>query len=594
MDSEGQSPKSRFLEAVDDGSETLHKMLNSEAEEPQNVSGFESSVEAVGSPPTASEPVRDETTVVEAEISSHSSQSPPSSTTGVKSTSPVVQKGTGLRKWRRVRRDLIKDASNSADSAQILKRRYNNTESSKIHGESKLKSMSGAEVEESVESMESVESRNDEINPNVVVTGTLDPELELLASSGFSIGMDSDNSEDHSCKSSTAASAPRQKYEALRSGRERGRVKNLGGKGSTSFGPQKVQHVGGGMVDSSKKIRDDMSRFEKENSLSSVESDLRSSVVGILQWGNVIDRNGKHPGRSAKFDEHSDEDHTGGEVRSGYYKNNMKNENLFSDDLDGKLEEEDDQKSEKQSSSYLDPFMKSAILLQEAQEALEKEIEKIGAIGTEQVGDPKLFEEMEARSSLTLEADIIYLKNKVENLELKLEESSATIKAKEQKLCKLEAVLGGNSPPDIECSSTRLSSLQHNEEVLNSELEVLIKKKMEADIEYFLIARMTGNLKTLSEDQIRLFHEQKHLARDHEQTMLKLRDAEERMTELSERTEKLDEYCRELVGMESVLRLQNKLFRFSLSFVVQLMLLLLALGLFLMHLLSRADGVAPT
>lgn len=595
MDSEGQSTKSRSLEGFDKGSETSHEILNSEEvrddsspDEPQNVhgtSGFESSVEAVGSPPTPSEPVRDETGVVEAEISSHSSQSPSSATPVVKSTSPVIHKGTGLRKWRRVRRDLIKDVSKSADSSQILKRRISNINPSKI----KLKIKAEPEVEESVAS---VESRNPEINPDVVVTGTLDPELEFLASSGFSIGMDSDNSEDHSSKSSTAASAPRQKHEALRSGRERGRVKNLGGKGSTSFGPQKVQDERG-MVDSSKKIRDDLPRFEKENSISSVESDLRSSAVGILQRGNAVSRNGKHTGRSSKFDEHGDEDRAGEEVRSGYYKNNMKAKNLFRDDLDGKTVEEIDQKSLKQSSSDLDPFMKSVVLLQEAQELLEKELENFGAIGKDQVGDPKLFEGIEASSSL-FEADLMDLKNKVEKLQSKLEEASATITAKEQKLCELEAVLSSNSPPDIESSSIRLFSLRQHEEELNSELEVLIKKKMEAEIEYFLITRTTVDLKTLSEDQIGLFQEQKHLAHDHEQMMLKLRDAEERMTELSERTEKLDEYCRELVGMETVLRLQNKVFRFSLCFFVQLMLLLLALGMFLMHLLSPADGVAPT
>lgn len=548
---------------------------------------FEYTVEGVGSPRTVAKPVGNESITFEKETSSNSSQSPPSDKVVVESTLSVQAKGRGLRKWRRIKRDVNKDGSSSADSAQILKRRFNNTEPSKSHEESKMKSKAEAEGEDSVAS---VESRNVEANPHLVGTGTLDPELERLASSGFSIGMDSDNSEDHSSKSSTAASAPRQKHESLKLGKERGRVKNFSGMGSTLLLPLKIQKGSGGIVDSSNKMRDDLARFEKENSLSSVESDLRSSVAGIVQRGSVVNSNG----RSLKFDEHSDEAHTGEEVRSGYYKDNIKAKNSFKDNLDGKLLEENDPRSENcQSSSSIDPFMESMAYLQEAQEVLEKEIQKIGVIGKEQDNNI-LFEGMEAGSSQTLEAHLTDLKKKVEILESKLEEASTTIKAKEQKLCELEAVLGSTHSPKIEHMSTNISSIQQREEEATSDLEVLLKEKMEAEIEYFILTRTTQNWKILSDEHTALFKEQMHLACDQEQMMLKLREAEEKTIKLSEQTQKLEEYCKELVGMENVLRLQNKACMFSLCFIVQLMLLFIALGLFLVHLLSPADGVAPT
>lgn len=613
MDLEEERPTSKSMEG-EKGSETSNKMLPSDEiraescdevapEELHKLSGttescftdpavlvFESSVEGVGSPATAAKPTVDETMLVETkEFNRNSSQSPPSDTAVVEST-PVVRKGNGLRKWRRIKRDLKKDGSSSADSAQILKRRLPNTESSKSDEENKLKSK--AEGEDSVASLE---SRNADMNPLPVGTGALDVELERLASSGFSIGMDSDNSEDHSSKSSTATSAPRLRHEVLASGKERGRLKILSGKGSTRLGLQKVQQGRGGTVDINKKSKGDLARFEKENSLSSVESDLRSSVVGAVQCDSVVDSNGKHNRRSLNFDEHSDEVHTGEEVRSGYYKENGKAENLSREDLDSELLEVNNQKSENfQSSSDLDPFLKSMVFLQEAQEALEKEIEKIAAIGKEHDDNGRQFEGMVAYNSQMLEAYLVDLKKKAENLESKLEEASTVIETKEQKLRELEALLSKIQFPKMEGTSTHVLPLQAHEEELDSELEVLLKEKMEAEIEYLILTRTTQNWKILSEDHIALFKEQRYLAGDQEQMMLKLRDTEDKIITLNEQKDKLEAYCKELVGTENVMRLQNKVCKFSLCIIFQLMLLCIAIGLFLMQLLSPVDGVVPT
>ncbi|XP_020594101.1 WPP domain-interacting protein 1-like [Phalaenopsis equestris] len=551
------------------------------------LSVFESSVEAVGSPPAR--PVVDESILDEPkEFNCYSSQSSPSDTAVVESKS-VVTKGSGLRKWRRIKRDLKKDGSSSADSAQILKRRLTNTEPSKSDEENKLKSKAEEEGEDSAPSLE---SRNAYINSPPVGTGSLDLELERLASGGFSIGVDSDNSEDHSSKSSTATSAPRLRHEMLASGKERGRQKNFGGRGSSRLGFQKVQQSRDGTVDVSKNTKGDLARYEKENSISSVESDLRSAVVGVAQRDSVGDSKGKHNGRSLNFGEHGDEAHKGEEVRSGYYKENGMAENLSRDDLEAELLAEKKRSENFQSSSDVDPFFKSMIFLQEAQEALEKEIEEIAATGKENDENGMLFEGM-ATYTQTLEAYVVDMRKKVENLESKLEEASAVIETKEQKLRELEAQLSKTQLPKMEGASSHVLPIKTHVEELDSELEVLLVEKIEAEIEYLITSRTIQNWKILCEDQIALFKEQKYLAGDQEQMMLKLREAEDKIILFIEQKGKLEAYCKELVETENVLRLQNKVCKFSLRIIVQLIIFSIAFGLFLMQ-LSPIDGVMPT
>jgi len=124
-------------------------------------------------------------------------------------SSPAVAatKGRGLRRWRRIRREQgqLREGHASAvggggagdeDSAQLHKRRLPLPAGAP-------KGKHEAPVAEAESSTASVESR-------FVPPGKLDPGLGLLAApAGFSVGAggaDSDNSEDRSSKSSTAAS----------------------------------------------------------------------------------------------------------------------------------------------------------------------------------------------------------------------------------------------------------------------------------------------------------------------------------------------------------------------------------------------------
>ncbi|PKA51359.1 WPP domain-interacting protein 1 [Apostasia shenzhenica] len=546
-------------------------------------------VSVVGSPIgiSGSTPATEIGTKGSMESSPRSSQSSPSSA----AMKAAPAKGYGLRKWRRIRRDdLGKDGIGSADSAQILKRRLSNSEPSKAREENKMRSEVEQEAEDSVASLE---SRNAVVTPFSPGTGALGPELGALATSGFSIGMDSDNSEDRSSKSSTAASVPRILHDGLVIGREKSRAKNFGGRGSASSGQQRGQRSR--IVDASK-VRGEKARFEKENSLSSVESDLRSSTAGVLRWASTISSNGKHSERSLNSD--GDEGQTGEEIQSGYYKENGGSRNLSREDLEAVLLDETVQNSENcQPSRDLDPFLESITLLQEAQEALENEIKTINDTRKEpEFNDiDSHFEEKEASSSsLELEAHVVELNEKIKHLESKLEEASETVKSKESKVLELEAALSIAHLSKMQDKINDLLFLEENQHRIESELEILLRRSLEAEIEYLIFTRTSQNLKILAEDHIALFKEKTNLLAGSQKVMLNLGDVEDKAFKLKDQRDMIEACCEDLGGTQNVQRLQKKVCKISLCCFVQLLLLCIAIGSFLMQLLPTQNEFVPT
>jgi hypothetical protein len=284
---------------------------------------------------------------------------------GSPSTAPEkpvdTKKGKGLRKWRRIKRESIKEGSaeftkeespadladDLAQLAQIHKRRIPLPDSSR-------NAPAGDEREyvEGDSSVASVESRNTGLNEVSDYASPFvpskSPELEHpLMINGpplFSIGaIDSDNSEDRSSKSSTAASAP--KSHNLGLGRERGRHKGIS-LFSTSQRASRAKAETG---------RSHRLKTEAENSNSN------SNVVS----------NGKHSDKSVNYDggDNSDEG-LQGEVRSGYYRENesMENPGHFES---GTIFEEKDVNNGADNPT-LDPFIESMMFLRTAQEALER------------------------------------------------------------------------------------------------------------------------------------------------------------------------------------------------------------------------------
>lgn len=174
-----------------------------------------------------------------------------------------VSKGRGLRKWRRIRRDLVKDTPANMENSKVLKRGL----SGSAHSLGKQMQFQSPEVEQ--ESQGSVGSVNMFKNSGdgfeIFGSGYVS---RFVAGVGFSAGVDSEkDDDDRSSKSSTAARATK----AIRY--EKPVMISSGQRGKSP-------------VENSKKHRGES--VEKEDSHSSLESDSRK------QSGKMMDYNGEN------------------------------------------------------------------------------------------------------------------------------------------------------------------------------------------------------------------------------------------------------------------------------------------------------------
>lgn len=253
-----------------------------------------------------------------------------------------TKKSLGLRRWKRkIRRDVVKDPNLCVDHSKILKRG--------------LSGGVGSNLTKNVEDSVSMESLK--VFGNVLITdgyevGDSRSDSRYAHGFAFSVGNDSENSEDRNSKSSTAASAPK-----LRHVHGKSRNKNVNWKSLINLDKQ-----GKGQGDSSKKRRSEGVKSEKENSHSSIESDSRSSNFkqGIFNVTN----NGKH----------SDEDEHFTEEGSCCNENMREDEDLVPENSAANLSWEDKERKREnsQSSTVNDPLIESICSLQAAQEALEQ------------------------------------------------------------------------------------------------------------------------------------------------------------------------------------------------------------------------------
>lgn len=290
--------------------------------------------------------------------------------------SPAMTKGYGLKKWRRFRREFVKDVSASIDTSKILKRGLSgSTNPTKTQHHFPLETKQNSEG-----SVGSANVLTVGVADKFVIHGS-SSDSRFAVGSAFAAGTDSENSEDRSSKSSTAASAPKARHDqhaVLGYVREKSRIKNSGGR-SLGNSAQKGQQ-GKGQTEGSKKPRGERVKIEKENSHSSMESDSRSSNFVFMQGDFTATSNGKQTERSMNYDrENSDEalasEQFSEEVQTGYNKENVGEvEDLSQDDLAAGLSwEVKEEKSENhRSSTDLDPLVESIFSLQSVQEALKK------------------------------------------------------------------------------------------------------------------------------------------------------------------------------------------------------------------------------
>ena len=306
----------------------------------------------------------------------NSGKSPPSTAISPAGGSPPT-KGFGLKKWRRIRRDVVKDASVDADNSKVLKRVFsgavNPAEPTNLKPVEVMQNSDGSFGSANL-------FRNVALGDAFVTRGS-SLESRFMVASAFTAGMDSENSEDRSSKSSTAASAPRVRHDLPAvSGyaRDKNRVKSLSGKGVGSSAQQVQQ--GKGWVENGKKPRGERVKIEKENSHSSMESDSRSSNFVFMQGDCSVTSNGKQGGRSMIYDgENSDEAHAGeqqfsGDVHTGYGQENVGEvEDVSEDELaaEASWTDKGEKRVDHRPSADQDQWVESILSLQSVQKALE-------------------------------------------------------------------------------------------------------------------------------------------------------------------------------------------------------------------------------
>ncbi|KAL1556103.1 WPP domain-interacting protein 2-like [Salvia divinorum] len=449
-------------------------------------------------------------------------------------TSTPTRKGFGLKKWRRIKRDANRDGDSGTDAVAVV------AQDSPREGSNPSKRAQKSEG--------SVSSTNAVVR-NFDGSALLD-DSSLGMSPSFVAGTDSENSEDRSSKSSTAASAPRMKYEIPGIGgfpRDKSKISSLNGKNLTNA-VQFGQH-GKGRTEASKKARGERVKIEKENSHSSVESDSRSSNFVFMQGAFSVNNGRRSEGINEYDGQNGDEiQGIGKQVNDGHQSGYGKDSGRGGfEDLS--LEEGNEKRDK-------DPLSESMRALQSAQEALEAEVLKFKEIGND----------------VSVDGPVSDLCNECADVEQKLQETSGE---GSQSFLQSKLVQRGNSD-------------------VVAELEDLFKQKVEAELEYLVISRTVQKMRVAAVDQITVLEEQKALSSVQTQVLDQLGDAENKAASLKKQADKLGNFCEEIASADEILKLQKGAFKHGSCFVMQLVLLIVVLGVFILQFSEDNVEVVPT
>ncbi|KAK8638435.1 hypothetical protein V6N13_136860 [Hibiscus sabdariffa] len=496
------------------------------------------------------------------------------------SSSPTT-KGYGLKKWRRIKRDFVKDATVTMDSSKILLKR--GLTGSTNPDPSKPQHRASPEIKQN--SGSPTGPKNASVSPEFMMHS---PNSDSIFAVGpaFAFAADSENSEDRSSKSSTAASMPKVRYDlpaVLGYIQEKHQMKNLS-ENTVANSSQRVQQ-GKGLAESSKKARGVRVKIEKENSHSSMESDSRSSNFIFMQGPiSSVTSNGKQYGNSVNYDgensdeAHEDEHQISEEVQTAYRKENSGVvEELLPDDLAAGLSWEDkDEKSENhQPSPDQDPLVQSILALQSVQDALENELQKLGDIGKEPLHDGSVSitgvhvdstfadeeihetcssdllasEKITEGTSGFLGTQIFTLTQKIIYLESKLEEARVVLRVKESRISELESLKSSRSQKE-ESSTAELQQDKYRE--IELDLEGLFQQKLESEIEYLVLTNEVEKLKDA------VFEEQTSLAGEQEHMLNKLGEVESKAVTLKKQAEELEKYHGNVLDVEEVLKMRGR------------------------------------
>ncbi|KAH1128553.1 hypothetical protein GLYMA_06G321400v4 [Glycine max] len=519
-------------------------------------------------------------------------------------------KGFGLKKWKRIRRNVVKDPSSSVDSGKVLKRglsgNANLSESQSFLRDVKEKSDGSSNMFGNVVFSDG----------NVIHGSSLDSRYAL--GSGFVVGTDSENSEDRSSKSSTAASEPKLRQAKSRS-------KNVNSK-HLANSAQRVQQGKGRTEGSNKPGGGGTVKIEKENSFSSLESDSRSS--NFKQGVFLVTSNGKHSGKPNVYDgvnsgeAHTSEHFTEG-VEGGYGNENVvEDEDLLQENLGTNLSWDvaEEKSVNNPSSAIEDPLIESVSCLQAVQEALQEELQKFREIGIEAVSldddsakcssasagttiDLGLnkssqsgqsgAEEIKQTASSSSDPQVLSLTQNINILESKLEDLQGVLALRDSRIAELET---SSSSVKIsrEESARTVDSSDEKCKVVESELEDLFRLRIEAEVECLAISKVMQNLKDGAVFHQTLLEEQEKLSKSQVQVLNKLVDAESKASVLKNKAEELEKYCGDSVVVEESFVLQRRVCKMSFYLFIQFMFLVLIFWLYMSQLSQNSGMVVPT
>lgn len=193
----------------------------------------------------------------------------------------------------------------------------------------------------------------------------------------------------------------------------------------------------------------------------------------------------------------------------------------------------------------------------------------------------------------SLEMQILSLKQNIQSLESKLEESRAMLEVKSFRIAELEATINSSKSPKEESGSTT-DLLEKKSREIEYELEGLFKQRIEAEVEYLAITRTIQSLKIAASNQITLFEEQESLANEQAQMINKLGETENKAAKLKKQAEELEKYCGDILGTEEVLIMQRRVCKVSSCFFIQFLLLVVAFWVFWLQLSPYTGAVVPT
>ncbi|XP_071698563.1 WPP domain-interacting protein 2-like [Rutidosis leptorrhynchoides] len=448
--------------------------------------------------------------------------------TKLSSSQSPAMKGKGLRKWRRIRRESGNETNSYFD----------------INRKRGIVTLPAVTKQKSEGSSSSINAMSNVIGNAFDHIGQYRA-FGVGMGPGFASRADSENSDDRNSRSSTAASAPRLNPDlpvlGFEFGKDTTKIFSVINSTLQSDQQEKTRNV-------KKKARG--ARIKKENSISSMESDSRSSNLVFMQGSNSITSNGRRSGRSGDYEEDDSFDAQNGsrnsnnEVGVAFSKNGPCSEYVSHKDSadENSSAIKEDKADEHVGSGDRDHVVDSIMPLHFAQEALEREVQKLRDVGKE--------ETMPSDDCVEFQSNTI---NDV-HLQSKLEEAFVMIDLKNSKITQLESTL--------------------NYKEIETAFEELLTERFAAELEYLVILKTVENLKEGLDLTNITVQQHKNIGVAMTREQVPTVDVEE--------------------TNEDSWKLKTSVCRYASCFTIQAVLLLVVLYMFMLQFSSKTVDVVPT